>query len=158
MLKNEFISSLLLFKANFVYQRANCHSVSKLHVSPRSLTTSFPGPSPGTTRRELWVQGWVFRVQNLNAPSQVHCCISLLRRGVFVSQGDGGPPRTYGRLLHFDYCYVFLGGGGIPSGSLCGGERCFIYPNSRGHKLFSPRQSRSLFVPLGAGERKKNTP
>ena len=111
MLKNEFISSLLLFKANFVYQRANCHSVSKLHVSPRSLTTSFPGPSPGTTRRELWVQGWVFRVQNLNAPSQVHCCISLLRRGVFVSQGDGGPPRTYGRLLHFDYCYVFLGGG-----------------------------------------------
>ena len=71
----------------------------------------------------------------------------------FVLQGDGGPPFTYARLLHFNYCYVFLGGGGgVPSGSLCGGERCFINSNTRGHKLFSPRQSRSLFVPLGAGE------
>ena len=35
-----------------------------------------------------------------------------------MSQGDGGPPLTYARLLHFDYCYVFLGGGGgYPAGA-----------------------------------------
>ena len=34
----------------------------------------------------------------------------------FVLQGDGGPPFTYARLLHFNYCYVFLGGG-YPAGA-----------------------------------------
>ena len=97
-------------------------------------------------------QGWVFRVQNLNAPTEVHCCISLLRRGLFVSQGEGGPHA----LLCFHYCY--LGGGGVPSGCLCGGESCVINPNTWGQTRFFPRQSRRLFVPLGAGERTKDSP
>ena len=135
---------------------SSSHSVSKFHVSSRLLTTSFPGPSPWTSRRELWEQGCVFRVQNLNAPTEAHSCISLLRRGLFVSQGDEGPLRTYARLLYFDYCYVFLGG--VPSGRLCGGERCLSPLVFSPRHDFTPRQSRSLFVPLGAGERRKASP
>ena len=48
--------------------------------------------------------------------------------------------------------------GGVPSGRLCGGERCLSPLDFSPRHDFSPRQSRSLFVPLGAGERRKASP
>ena len=150
MLKNKFISSLLLFKANFVYQWAQViqlassmflpgrwrpHSQAPLHGRVGGNSGNKVGSSGSKTST---------RLPKLTA-------VFLSSAGASLCRKETGVPCALTRVCCISIIAMFFLGG-VPSGRLCGGERC-LSPLD-----FSSRQRRSLFVPLGAGERRKASP